>query len=158
MTLNHINIVVSDIDKSLAFYVGVLNMRVTFEILLEGAWIESVVGLTGARAKCVFVVPDGGATNGGRIELLQYLTPEGVTLPQNSLANTIGLRHFALEVDDIVVWHEKLMATGVDFVSPPVSVPFSLGGMQKRLCYLHDPDGVIVEICDYRKVKAEAGA
>jgi glyoxylase I family protein len=158
MTLNHLNIVVSDMEQSLAFYVGVLNMRVTFEILLEGAWIETVVGLSGARAKCVFIVPDGGATGGGRLELLQYLTPEGQPISQNSLANTIGLRHFALEVDDIEVWYEKLIKAGVTFVSAPVSVPFQLGGMQKRLCYLHDPDGVIVEICDYRKVKVEVVA
>jgi glyoxylase I family protein len=152
MTLNHLNIVVSDMDKSLVFYVGVLNMRVTFEIMLEGEWIEQVVGLPGARARCVFIVPDGGVTNGGRIELLQYLTPTGAHLPENSLANTLGLRHFALEVDDIWVWHEKLTLAGTNSIAPPVSVPFQLAGMQKRLCYCHDPDGVIVEICDYRKI------
>jgi glyoxylase I family protein len=151
MTLNHLNIVVSDMDKSLAFYVDVLKMRVTFDILLEGEWIETVVGLPGARAKCVFLVPDGGATNGGRLELLQYLKPEGSALPQNSLANTVGLRHLALEVDDIERWHQQLTQAGVVFFSEPVSVPFTLAGMQKRLCYLHDPDGVIIEICDYRK-------
>ena len=153
MTLNHLNIVVQNMERSVAFYVNILGMRVTFDIILEGEWIETIVGLSGARAKCVFLVPSGGATNGGRLELLKYLTPEGVGFPQNSLANTIGLRHLAFEVDDIFVWHDKLVKQGIAFISPPISVPFSLAGMQKRLCYLHDPDGVIIEICDYRKVE-----
>jgi glyoxylase I family protein len=145
MTVNHLNIVVGDMARSLAFYVGLLGMRQTFDILLEGEWIEEVTGCPDAKAHCVFVMPDGG---GCRLELLQYLTPEGVALAPNTLPNTPGLRHLALEVDDLDTWYEKLHAAGIAFVSPPVTVPFRIvEGIQKRLCYCHDPDGVIVELC-----------
>jgi glyoxylase I family protein len=150
MGINHLNLVVADMERSLGFYVGLLGMRQTFELTLEGAWIESVVGLPGAVARCVFVQPVGG---GCRLELLHYLEPRGLALPENSLANTLGLRHFALDVADLDTEHARLVEAGVTFVSPPVTVPFRLiDGIQKRLCYCHDPDGVIVELCEHLRV------
>jgi len=150
MTVNHLNIVVEDMESSLAFYVGLLGMRQTFDTTLHGEWIEQVVGIPEATAHCVFVMPERG---GCRLELLQYWLPEGDILPKNSVANTVGLRHFALEVTDLDGWYERLTAAGVTFVSPPVTVPFRLvDGVQKRLCYLYDPDGVIVELCEHRNI------
>jgi glyoxylase I family protein len=133
MHVNHVNVVVADMERSLAFYVGLLGMRVTFETHLTGDWIDEVVGLTGVSARCVFCQPEGGG---------------------NALANTHGLRHVALEVDDLNAWYAKLTAAGVEAVSPPVTVPFRIvDGIQKRLCYLRDPDGVIIELCEHLSVK-----
>ena len=148
MIVNHLNIVVADMARSLAFYIGLLGLRQTFEIELQGEWVETVTGLSGATAHCVFVMPRSG---GCRLELLQYRAPEGESLAANALANTLGLRHFALEIDDLDAWYEKLRDAGIVFLSPPVTVPFRLvDGIQKRLCYLKDPDGVIVELCEHR--------
>ncbi len=146
MRVNHVNIVVADMERSLAFYVGLLGMRVTFEAELTGEWIETVAGLPAVSARCVFCQPSGGGT---RFELLQYRTPPGQFLPEASLANTPGLRHVALEVDDLDALYARLHAAGVPFVSPPVAVPFSVVGVRKRLCYLRDPDGALVEIAEY---------
>ena len=156
MRVNHVNIVVADMERSLAFYVGLLGLRATFEVELEGAWIEVVTGLPGAKARCVFCQP---AEGGARFELLQYRTPVGVSEPAGSLPNTRGLRHVALEVDDLDALYGRLRAAGVPFVSPPVVVPFPIaGGLWKRLCYLRDPDGVLVEISDYVAVAAAVNA
>ncbi len=149
MRVNHLNIVVADMERSLAFYVGLLNLRVTYEVELTGEWIEKVAGLPNVAARCVFVQPSGG---GARFELLEYRTPPGVSLPEDSIANTIGLRHVAFEVDDLDGLYQRLVAAGVRFVSPPVTVPFMVvGNIRKRLCYCYDPDGVVVEIADYRQ-------
>jgi catechol 2,3-dioxygenase-like lactoylglutathione lyase family enzyme len=57
-------------------------------------------------------------------------------------------------VDDLNAWYAKLTAAGVEAVSPPVTVPFRIvDGIQKRLCYLRDPDGVIIELCEHLSVK-----
>ena len=96
--IDHLNIVVADMARSLAFYCGVLGFTKTKEAHLEGEWIEKIVGLPGVRAHAVFIEAPGG---GPRIELLHYHAPEGVALSENSRANTRGLRHFALRVDDI---------------------------------------------------------
>ena len=147
MRVNHVNVVVSDMEQSLAFYVGLLGMRITFETDLTGDWIETVSGLPNVSARCVFCQPPGGGT---RFELLQYRTPPGQDLPAAAgLANTLGLRHVALEVDELDALYARLTQAGVPSVSPPISVPFSLTGVRKRLCYLRDPDGALVEIAEY---------
>lgn len=154
-TVNHLNIVVADMERSLAFYVDLLGMRPTFEVTLHGDWIDTVAGLPNVTARCVFVQPKNG---GCRFELLQYVAPPGVDPPANGFANTSGLRHFALEVDDLTAWHTRLSAAGVSFISPPVMVPFMLmDGIRKWLCYCHDPDGVIVELCEFRTESTTVG-
>lgn len=155
MQVNHVNIVVADMERSLAFYVGLLGMRVTFETDLVGEWIDTVTGLSDASARCVFCQPSGG---GVRFELLEYRVPHGVSFPENALAHTQGLRHVAIEVDNLDATYQRLADAGVDSVSPPVTVPFRIiNGIQKRLCYLRDPDGAIIELCEHIVVKETNG-
>jgi glyoxylase I family protein len=146
MRLDHVNIVVMDMSRAERFYGEVLGLRRGFECRLEGEWIERVTGLAGARAHCVFFEPEGG----GRVELLQYLSPAGEPLPANRLPQTPGLRHLAFEVDDLDALCERLRAAGVPLVSPPVEVPFRVANSgRKRLCYFHDPEGVLLEVAQY---------
>ena len=147
--IDHLNIVVADMARSLAFYTGQLGFTRTKEAWLEGEWIERIVGLRGVRAHAVFIVPPGGEP---RIELLQYHAPAGQTLPQNSAPNTIGLRHFALRVDDIAAVTAALRQAGVEIWGEPTRVPGGVVNFEtgsKQLVYLLDPDGVIVELAEY---------
>ena len=148
--IDHLNIVVANLERSLRFYTELLGFTPTKEAWLEGEWIERIVGLKGVKARAVFIVPPGGEP---RIELLHYVAPAGVSPPENSRSNTLGLRHFALRVDDIDAVVPKLRAAGVEVWGEPVRVPggvvqFDTGS--KRLVYLLDPDGVIVELAEYR--------
>ena len=150
--IDHLNIVVADMARSLAFYCGLLGCKKTKEAHLEGEWIEKIVGLRGVKAHAVFVELPGG---GPRIELLHYHSPEGVAVPENGKANTRGLRHFALRVDDIFAVTGKLRAAGIDVWGEPTAVPggvvkFDTGAGGKTLVYFLDPDGVIVELAEYR--------
>ena len=149
--IDHLNIVVADMARSLKFYTEVLGFTKTKEAQLSGEWIERIVGLKGVRAQAVFVELPGG---GPRIELLRYAAPAGVALAENSRANTIGLRHFALRVSDIAAMVAKLRAAGVEVFSEPVRVPDGVvefeAGARKTLVYFLDPDGVIIELAEYR--------
>lgn len=149
MTVDHVNIVVSDMDRSVRFYADVLGLSPGFQATLKGTWIETVTGLPGARARCVFMEPRNG---GARLELLQYMAPNGRALPENRQTNTLGVRHVAFVVDDMEALLERLAAAGAAPVSPPVEVPFTVGTMgRKRLCYFHDPDGALLEAAAYTK-------
>ncbi|MGF1571834.1 MAG: VOC family protein [Sumerlaeia bacterium] len=146
--VDHINIVVKDLDANVKFYRDVLGFRITMEAVLEGEWIDAVVGLKGVKANCVYLQP----TDGPRIELLCYEKPGGSSVENQHLANTQGLRHIAFRVDDIEAEYARLNALGVEFIGPPVTVPLvSVKNLQgrKRLCYFYAPEGVLLEICDY---------
>ena len=147
--IDHLNLVVSDLERSVRFYTDVLGFRKTADVVMEGGWIEEIIGLRGVRGLVAFVEPPGG---GPRIELLQYVTPAGTALPQNSRHNTPGLRHVAFRVHDIQAMAARLRAAGVTLFSDPVRVPagvvkFAAG--DKSLLYFLDPDGVILELAEY---------
>jgi catechol 2,3-dioxygenase-like lactoylglutathione lyase family enzyme len=147
--IDHINIVVTDLARSLRFYCEVLGFSPTHEAQLEGEWIERIVGLHGVKARAVFIVEPAGEP---RIELLCYAAPPGSASGENSRANTVGLRHLALRVDDLPATVAKLRAAGVKLFSDPVRVPggivkFAAG--EKTLVYFLDPDGVILELAEY---------
>lgn len=148
--IDHLNIVVSDLARSVKFYTEVLGFRKTHDVHMKGEWIEAIIGLRGVEGLVAFVEPPGG---GVRIELLEYRSPAGQALPENSRANTRGLRHIALRVDDIAAMAKRLRAAGVTLFSDPVKVPagvvkFAAG--DKTLLYFLDPDGVILELAEYR--------
>jgi catechol 2,3-dioxygenase-like lactoylglutathione lyase family enzyme len=151
MNLDHVNIVVSDMERSCRFYGEVLGLRRGFEAVLEGEWIETVAGLASVKAQCVFYeFPSGGP----RIELIQYFAPLGESFPDNSLANTLGARHIAFNLEDMESFVARLKSFGVPLLSDPVEVPFVVGNAgRKRICYFFDPDGVLLEAAAYQKVE-----
>jgi catechol 2,3-dioxygenase-like lactoylglutathione lyase family enzyme len=148
-TVDHINIVVSDLVASERFYTELLGFEVMRRARLEGAWIDAIVGLAGVQADVVYVQPKGG---GPRIELLHYISPPSGEPVQPSQANMLGLRHMAIRVDDIDGLYARLLQEGVTFFGPPTAVPpgtIRHDEGRKRLCYLRDPDGVILELAEY---------
>ncbi|MFM1850708.1 MAG: hypothetical protein RIS54_392 [Verrucomicrobiota bacterium] len=148
--VDHINIVVRDLERSVRFYTDLLGFRLAREATLEGAWIDRIVGLEGVKGRVAYVVAPAGEP---RIELLAYDAPVGVDPVDNRRANTVGLRHIALQVDDIAAMTAKLRAAGVTVFSDPVKVPAGVvkhDAGEKTLVYFLDPDGVILELAQYR--------
>jgi catechol 2,3-dioxygenase-like lactoylglutathione lyase family enzyme len=148
--VDHINIVVADLERSVRFYTDVLGFRKTKEAYLEGEWIDRIVGLRGVKGRAAFVVAPAGEP---RIELLCYETPRGISPVENGRANTIGLRHIALRVDDMAATVARLRAANVTIFSEPVRVPDGVvkhDAGEKTLVYFLDPDGVILELAEYR--------
>ena len=148
--IDHINIVVADLNRSVRFYTGLLGFKKTKEAYLEGDWIDRIVGLQGVKAQAVFIVAPAGEP---RLELLCYEAPPGGAPRENSQANTVGLRHIALRVDDMAAMVAKLREAGVPIFSEPVRVPRGVvqhDAGDKTLVYFLDPDGVILELAEYQ--------
>ena len=148
--IDHLNIVVADLDRSVRFYSELLGFRLMKEARLEGEWIDRIVGLKGVKGRVAYVVAPAGEP---RIELLCYESPLGEDPVVNRRANTIGLRHFAMRVDDIAAMTAKLRAAGVEVFSDPVKVPQGVvehDQGEKTLVYFLDPDGVVLELAEYR--------
>jgi catechol 2,3-dioxygenase-like lactoylglutathione lyase family enzyme len=147
--IDHVNIVVRDLERCVAFYRDVLGLKETMRAQLDGDWIEGVTGIPGVVADCVYLQPPAGP----RLELLCFKNPAGRPVERGELPNTLGLRHLAFQVDDIDAEHARLRAAGVEFIGAPQLVPLAtvrhVSG-RKRLCYFHDPEGVLLEIAEFR--------
>lgn len=149
--LDHVNVVVAEIERSVAFYSRLLGLAVIMDRVLDGPWFEALAGIPGARARCVILDAPGG---GCRVELLRFEAADGTPLPANSLPATIGLRHFALRVDDL---DTALAVLAAEFgqEAAPVEVPHHIVRGGKRMAYVRDPDGAVVELAQYGAARPE---
>jgi catechol 2,3-dioxygenase-like lactoylglutathione lyase family enzyme len=149
--IDHVNLVVSDLEKMCEFYRDFLGLKVSKEVTISGQWVDMVAGLNGVEADVIYLE----CTNGPRIELIRYRRPQGATPALLGKANTRGLRHIAFKVSDIEKAMHDLRYRGVKFFSQIQSVPDSqvtyADGIKKRLVYFHDPEGNILELCEYRQ-------
>ena len=148
--LNHINLVVSNLERSVQFYTDLLGFKEVRRAHLDGKWIESIIGLKNVCANVVYLLAPEGEP---RLELLCYESPKGEAIPVNSQANTIGLRHIALRVNDIQKAVKRLKDAGVTIIGETVDVPESVvthDAGHKILCYFLDPDGILLELAEYR--------
>ena len=144
--IDHINIVVTNLEESTAFFVD-LGFEVQATKSIKGAWIDRVVQLQNVEGKFTsLALPEGQTV----IELLQYESPQGSTDPELSKPNQIGFRHMALRVKNIEDWYEKLASKGIEFFSE-IQEPEGVGGKyaSKKLCYFLGPDGIVLELMEY---------
>ena len=147
--IDHVNIVVEDLAAMTAFYRDVLRLRVTREITIRGDWIDATTGLKGVEADVVYLEAQSGAG----LELIFYRSPRGASPAGLGEANTKGLRHLAFWVDDLEAVAASLQAAGVELLSEIQKVPtaqVSFEARQKRIAYCRDPEGNLLELCDFQ--------
>jgi lactoylglutathione lyase len=136
--VSHVNLVVSDLERSKAFYTEVLGLSVADEVEVSDDELSKGLGVSDAKLRAAFLDLPG---NEGQIEMMEYLHPTPNPLDPARRASDVGWGHLAFRVDDVDTVYEQLRAKGVEFVSPPVTVP---GGA--RFCWFKDPDGNPLEI------------
>ena len=147
--LDHVNLVVADLERAAHFYEHVFGWRRGFSATLEGDWIEQVSGLKNVSATCLFLeAPEPG---GARIELICYDSPAGEELELNSRPNTFGARHIAFEVENIEATLQKVRELGLVELGSVVEVPFSRGKRgAKRRGYFEEFDWGLLESAAYK--------
>ena len=139
--IDHINIVVSDLQSATKFFTDLLGFEVSKEGHLSGKWIDKVVGLKNVDAKYVQLIIPGSETN---MELIQYYNPQSEADKNISKSNQIGFRHMALEVKNIEEIYTKLQQASVRILSE-----LQVYNQTKKLCYFLGPDNVILELAEY---------
>ena len=150
MTIDHVTVVVADLERMVAFYRDVLGLRETKRVTIEGEWVAATVGLRDVHADVVYLDLEAGP----RIELIRYNRP-GMERPGGvDRPNAPGLRHLAFRIDGIDALVTKLSKAGVRFFSQVQQVPDSqvtyAGGVRKRIVYFQDPEGNLLELCEYK--------
>ena len=142
--LHHFNLIVSDKEKTKAFYHGILGLEIALETEIEDAEFSRGVGLPNTKVLATFFkLPD----NPGMIETFQYVNPPGQPVPANAKANDGGWQHICFQVTDIEKTKKDLEGKGVKFLSTPVTIspqhPYFAG---VRFCYFLGPDKEVLEI------------
>jgi catechol 2,3-dioxygenase-like lactoylglutathione lyase family enzyme len=137
--MEHVGIVVRDLAAATAFFVEP-GLELHGEETAEGRWVDRVVGLDGVRAEiAILQTPDGH----GRLELTKFHTPPARGGDRHGPANTPGIRHIALAVEDIDAVVAGLRARGAELVGDLERYEDSY-----RLCYVRGPEGIIVELAE----------
>ena len=113
--MNHTGFVVSNMDRALAFYRGLLGLEIERDQILEGEFISELVGYPDARLHIVYL---GLGDLKHSVELIEYLNPCGgpAPLPER---NKVGATHLGIIVDNLDQFYEELSSNGIRFVSPP---------------------------------------
>lgn len=120
-SLDHVTLIVKDLDRSQQFYVDSLGMQLVDRpgFSFPGLWFQA--GNT--QIHLILEHADSGAAGG-----------EDHTSSRN--------RHFAFEVADGNVAADRLQELGIAIVSGPVTRPDGA-----RQVFVNDPDGHLVELC-----------
>jgi catechol 2,3-dioxygenase-like lactoylglutathione lyase family enzyme len=138
--MDNVLIVVEDLDAAKAFFAE-LGMELEGETLLEGPWVDSVVGLDGVRADIAMMrAPDGH----GRVELTKFHTPPAVRAgPENAPANALGIRRIMFAVDDVDDVVARLRGHGAELVGEIAQYEDVY-----RLCFVRGPEGIIIGLAE----------
>ena len=150
-SIDHVNLVVRDLEEMIAFYQGVLGLTPTKRVTISGEWIDQVVGLKDAHGDVVYLE----LPNGPRVELIRYNHPPAMRPDNLGQSNVPGIRHIAFRVEQLDTVVKRLRDARVEFLSAVQLVPDAqvtyAGGVRKRLVYFRDPEGNLLELCEYSK-------
>ena len=142
----HININVTDFERSLEFY-QMLGFKVVAD-LGEGGSQALNAGLRipdgRGRAALLMLGEDPHAT---RIDLIEWKNPKTAGQAYPHLYH-VGMARLALKTKNLPQVYEDLKARGVEFFSEPQELNFPNQGRASFVCFT-DPDGTILELIDF---------
>lgn len=151
-SVDSIGITVADMNRSLAFYRGVLGFQPVSDIEVSGDEWERLQGVFGLHMRIVRLRLGDEA-----LELTEYLAPAGRPIPADSRSNDLWFQHVAIIVSDIDRAYQQLRDHRVAHASPaPQRLPDwnpAAGGIWAF--YFKDPDGHPLEVLQFPPGKGD---
>ncbi|QYO77988.1 VOC family protein [Devosia salina] len=122
----HVGMTVSDMDRAIDFYCGLLGLRLALR-------------RTTAGGELAFLDAGGG--------MLEVAAPaHAVERFRDVPHSEAGMRHLTLAYDDVDAMVELLAAAGVEIVEQPRDAYNT--EMIRRVAFVRDPDGILVELIE----------
>jgi lactoylglutathione lyase len=132
--IGHVAFRITDLDRALAFYCGVLGFREAFRLDRDGEPSPWIVYLHVAPGQFIELFPGG----------------QGEVAPRGRRA---GYNHYCLVVDDIRATLRELASRGLAITGEPVL------GMDRNWQYwIQDPDGNAIELMEVVVESPQAAA
>jgi catechol 2,3-dioxygenase-like lactoylglutathione lyase family enzyme len=141
-----VGLTVSDMDRALGFYTGVLPFARISDRELSGRPYELLSGVFGGRSRVVRL-----RLGAEEIELTEFLAPRGRPMPPDVRANDRLFQHVAIVVSDIGRAYDVLHAHAVEHASTgPQRLPeWNPNAAGIGAFYFRDPDRHFLEIIDF---------
>ena len=135
---DHVGITVADLDVATDFFVA-LGLEVEGRTFVEGEFLDTVCGIPDSRTEIVMLTSPDGA----RLELARFIRPDSVPGSPAAMANELGLRNVAFEVDDLQAAVAWAAGEGYGLV----------GGIGEyegvwRMAYVRGPEGIVVSLAE----------
>ncbi len=147
-----ITITVGDADTVVPFYRDVLEFEILGESEIASDAAERLLGVFGTRARIIHL-----QLGAERVDLLDFLAPEGRPIPTDARSNDHAFQHIAIVVSDMDLAYARLRANRVRHASPgPQRLPdwnTAAGGIEAF--YFKDPEGHVLEILRFPAGKGD---
>ena len=157
ITMDHVAVMVSDLERSLAFYQDILGMEIVTPEEHGGGPVDEMTGMTDTHVREYRLRPSGDVNGHTRIsdhgftfDLIEWISPKSPTGRQP--IHHVPSAHFCFGVEDVQATHERLKAAGVELVSPPVRFT---GEGEWHVLFFYDPDGNLLELNEIGTGKQE---
>ena len=136
---DHVGVTVRDLDTVTAFFVA-LGLEVEGRAFVEGDFIDTVTGIPDSRSEIVMRKTPGADT---AVELSSFVRPNAIPGSTDAMANQLGLRSLAFQVDDLQAEVDRLATDGYGLV----------GGVGEyegiwKMAYVRGPEGIIVALAE----------
>ncbi|WP_445166846.1 VOC family protein [Mycolicibacterium sp. Dal123E01] len=134
LRFSHLVVGVTDMDRALEFYRGLLGMDVVFDQTLSGESFDHALGGgDGNQGRAI-----GGLIGGVMLELLSLGTESRPTK-----RSFVGNQNISLSVTDLDDTDRRVQDAGYQ----PDHAPFEIAGV--RMFFVKDPDGTAVEFIEF---------
>ena len=136
---DHVGVTVADLDRAIEFFTG-LGLELEGRMPIEGEFLDTVIGMSGARTEIAMLRPPGGGT---ALELSSFVRPDHEPGSPHAMANELGLRNVCFEVDDLQSVLDELATDGYGLVG-------DVGQFEDvwRMAYVRGPEGIIVSLAE----------
>lgn len=145
-----VGITVSDLDRAVEFYQDALSFREIRRYEVDGEEYERLYGLFGMRLKVAELV-----LGDEKIELMQFLAPQGRPIPFDTKSNDRWFQHIAVITSDMDRAYRHLRELKVTHASsgPQVLPDWNPNAGGIAAFYFRDPDGNHLEVLQFPKGK-----
>jgi catechol 2,3-dioxygenase-like lactoylglutathione lyase family enzyme len=109
-------------------------------MFMDGEFVDTVIGIPDSQSEIVTLrLPDGGTG----LELSSFIRPDHEPGSSASMANELGLRNVAFQVDNLQGVIDRVAADGDGLVG-------GIGQYEHmwRMAYVRGPEGIIVALAE----------
>lgn len=147
-----IGITVKEMDRSVKFYTEVLGFKKIGDAEYKGDDYEKLKGIFGLNMRVVRL-----QLGEEFIELTDYLTTGGRSIPEDAKSNDLFFQHIAIVVSDMDRAYRQIKKYNVEYVSTsPQTLPKSIPAAEGiRAFYFHDLDNHNLELIYFPKGKGQ---